>query len=179
MCDPTIAAGATLALSGLSAYNQYQQGKYTAAVAQQNADVATAQANDAINRGNAEADQRRRETRQRQGTQAAIMGATGADMSSGSALDIFGDTAQFGELDALTTVNNAQREAYGYQVQGMNAIAEGNAAKSQSNAAVTQTLLTAPLKAYGAYQTFGGTWSPFTQSNAAPISAAVGTKTGR
>ena len=113
MCDPTIAAGATLALSGLSAYNQYQQGKYTAAVAQQNADVATAQANDAINRGNAEADQRRRETRQRQGTQAAIMGATGADMSSGSALDIFGDTAQFGALDALTTVNNAQREAYG------------------------------------------------------------------
>ncbi|EPM1804087.1 virion core protein, T7 gp14 family [Klebsiella pneumoniae] len=179
MCDPTIAAGATLALSGLSAYNQYQQGKYTAAVAQQNADVATAQANDAINRGNAEADQRRRETRQRQGTQAAIMGATGADMSSGSALDIFGDTAQFGTLDALTTVNNAQREAYGYQVQGMNAIAEGNAAKSQSNAAVTQTLLTAPLKAYGAYHMFGGTWNPFTQSEPAPISAAVGTKTGR
>ncbi len=51
--------------------------------------------------------------------------------------------------------------------------------KSQSNAAVTQTLLTAPLKAYGAYQSFGGTWNPFTQSKAAPISAAVGTPTGR
>lgn len=179
MCDPTIAAGATLALSGLSAYNQYQQGKYTAAVAQQNADVATAQANDAINRGNAEADQRRRETRQRHGTQAAIMGATGADMSSGSALDIFGDTAQFGALDALTTVNNAQREAYGYQTQAANYEAQASAAKSSGTIGAATTLLTAPLKAYDAYQSFGGTWNPFTQSKAAPISAAVGTPTGR
>ncbi|MCV5148793.1 hypothetical protein OFC46_01955 [Escherichia coli] len=179
MCDPVIAGGAMLAMSGIQAYTQYQQGKYASKVAEANADIATSQANDAINRGNAEAEQRRRETRQRLGTQAATMGATGADLSSGTSLDIFGDTAQFGTLDALTTVNNAQREAYGYQVQGMNAIAEGNAAKSQSNAAVTQTLLTAPLKAYGAYQTFGGTWSPFAQSKAAPISAAIGTPTGR
>ncbi|HFE6989974.1 TPA: virion core protein, T7 gp14 family [Salmonella enterica subsp. enterica serovar Newport] len=179
MCDPTIAAGATLALSGLSAYNQYQQGKYTAAVAQQNADVATAQANDAINRGNAEADQRRRETRQRQGTQAAIMGATGADLSTGGALDIFGDTAQFGALDALTTVNNAQREAYGYQVQAENYKAQASSARKQGNMGAFTTLLTAPLQAYGAYQMGGGTWSPFTQSKAAPISAAIGTPTGR
>ncbi|EMH0136871.1 hypothetical protein ACEOS9_000119 [Klebsiella pneumoniae] len=178
MCDPTIAAGATLALSGLSAYNQYQQGKYTAAVAQQNADVATAQANDAINRGNAEADQRRRETRQRQGTQAAIMGATGADLSTGTSLDIFGDTAQFGTLDALTTVNNAQREAYGYQVQSVNYDAEAKGVRSAGKANATMTLLSTPLKAFGAYKTFGGTWDPFSQE-AAPISAAVGTKTGR
>ncbi|WP_130997547.1 virion core protein, T7 gp14 family [Klebsiella variicola] len=180
MCEPaTIAAGATLVIGAMSAYNQHQQGKYAQSVANQNADIAETQAQDAVNRGNIQAEEVRRRNRQAAGTQAATMGATGADLSSGNALDIFGDTAQFGTLDALTTVNNAQREAYGYQVQGMNAIAEGNAAKSQSNAAVTQTLLTAPLKAYGAYQTFGGTWSPFTQSNAAPISAAVGTKTGR
>ena len=42
-----------------------------------------------------------------------------------NALDVFADNAQFGTLDALTTVNNAQREAYGYQVQGMNAQAQG------------------------------------------------------
>lgn len=49
-------------------------GKYASKVAEANADIATAQANDAINRGNAEAEQRRRETRQRLGTQAATMG---------------------------------------------------------------------------------------------------------
>lgn len=128
MCDPVIAGGAMLAMSGIQAYTQYQQGKYASKVAEANADIATAQANDAINRGNAEAEQRRRETRQRLGTQAATMGATGADLSTGNALDIFGDTAQFGALDSLTTVNNAQREAYGYQVQAANYKAEASAA---------------------------------------------------
>ncbi|EPV0628781.1 hypothetical protein ACV1FS_004064 [Citrobacter koseri] len=179
MCGPVAFVAASIAMSAVQAYNQRQQGKYAKAVAEQNADIAESQAQDAINRGNIEADQRRREMRQRSGTAAATMGATGAELSSGTALDIFGDNAQFGTLDALTTVNNAQREAYGYQVQGMNAIAQGNAAQSAAKSAMTQTLLTAPLKAYGAYQMGGGTWSPFTQSNAAPISAAVGTPTGR
>ncbi|MEW5560606.1 hypothetical protein AB1287_10205 [Enterobacter asburiae] len=179
MCGPVAVGVAMVAMSAMQAYSQHQQGKYQQAVADQNADIAEAQAQDSINRGNAEAEQRRREMRQRQGTQAATLGATGADLSSGSALDMFGDTAQFGTLDALTTVNNAQREAYGYQVQEMNSVAQGRAAKNAANAAVTQTLLSAPLKAYGAYQSFGGTWSPFTQGSAAPISAAVGTPTGR
>lgn len=60
MCDPVIAGGAMLAMSGIQAYTQYQQGKYASKVAEANADIATAQANDAINRGNAEAEQRRR-----------------------------------------------------------------------------------------------------------------------
>lgn len=179
MCNPAILVAVTVASTAASMYSQRQQAKYQSAVADQNADIAESQAQDAINRGNIEADQRRREMRQRAGTAAATMGATGAELSSGTALDIFGDNAQFGTLDALTTVNNAQREAYGYQVQGMNAIAQGNAAQSAAKSAMTQTLLTAPLKAYGAYQMGGGTWSPFTQSNAAPISAAVGTPTGR
>lgn len=179
MCGPAAFVAVSVAMSAMQAYNQHQQGKYAKAVADQNADIAEAQAEDSINRGNAEAEQRRREMRQRSGTASATMGATGAELSSGSSLDLFGDNTQFGTLDALTTVNNAQREAYGYQVQGMNATAQGNAAQSQARAAVTQTLLTAPLKAYGAYQMGGGTWSPFTQSSAAPISSAVGTPTGR
>lgn len=180
MCSPAIAlAGASVALSGLSAYNQYQSGKYTAAVAEQNADVAEAQAQDSINRGNAQADEVRRRNRQAAGTQAATMGATGADLSTGGALDIFGDTAQFGTLDAMTTVNNAQREAYGYQVQAENYKAQASSSRKQGNMGAMTTLLTSPLKAYGAYQMFGGTWNPFTQSDPAPISAASGTRLPR
>lgn len=179
MCSPAIALVAvTVASTAASMYSQNQQAKYTSAVAEQNADVAEAQAQDSINRGNAEAEQRRREMRQRQGTQTANMAATGAELGSGSSLDIFGDTAQFGTLDALTTVNNAQREAYGLQVQGGNYQSQANAAKSAGKSGMSQTLLTAPLQAYGAYQMGGGTWSPFSQK-AAPISAAVGTPTGR
>ncbi|AVE99171.1 TPA: hypothetical protein ACGRRT_001645 [Klebsiella aerogenes] len=180
MCEPaTIAAGATLVIGAMSAYNQNQQSKYQSAVASQNADIAEAQAQDAVNRGNIQAAEVQRRNRQAAGTQAATMGATGADLSTGTSLDIFGDTAQFGTLDALTTVNNAQREAYGYQVQSVNYDAEAKAARSAGKANATMTLLSTPLKAFGAYQTFGGTWSPFTQSSAAPISAASGTKTGR
>lgn len=180
MCSPAIAlAGASVAMSGVSAYNQYQSGKYTAAVAEQNADVATAQAQDSINRGNAQADEVRRRNRQAAGTQTATMGATGADLSTGNALDIFGDTAQFGTLDSLTTVNNAQREAYGYQVQAANYEAQADSAKKQGSMGAFTTLLTAPLNAYGAYNIAGGSWNPFTQSKAAPITAAVGTPTGR
>lgn len=178
MCEPTLIAGASLVFSGLSAYNQYQQGQYASDVARQNADVASAQANDVINRGNAQADQNRRDMRQRAGTQAATLAATGADLSSGTALDIFGDTAQFGTLDALTTVNNAQREAYGYQVQAANYLSQASAERQQGKMGALSTLLTAPLGAYGAYKFVGGEWNPFRQK-AAPISAAIGTKTGR
>lgn len=180
MCEPTtILAGATLAAGALSAYNQYETGKYSAAVAEQNADVAEAQAQDSINRGNAQADEIRRRNRQAAGTQAATMGATGAELSTGNALDIFGDTAQFGALDALTTVNNAQREAYGYQVQGMNSLAQGEMDRSAARSNITQTLLTTPLNAAGAYKMGGGDLNKLFSRDAAPISAAVGTRTGR
>ncbi|ELY3455803.1 hypothetical protein SMY44_000289 [Cronobacter sakazakii] len=180
MCNPAIAlAAVTVASTAYSAYSQNQQAKYASAVANQNADIAEAQADDAINRGNAQADEVRRRNRIAQGSQAAAIAAGGGDLSTGGSLDIMGDTAQFGELDALTTVNNASREAYGYQTQAANSRAEASSARSQANMGVFSTLLTAPLSAYGAYKMGGGTWNPFTQSKAAPISAAVGTLTGR
>lgn len=97
------------------------------------------------------------------------MGATGAELSSGTALDVFADNAQFGTLDALTTVNNAQREAYGYQVQGMNAQAQGAAAQSAAKSSMTSTLLTAPLKAYGAYKLGSGSINPISKQGNTPM----------
>lgn len=185
MCNPAIALVAvTVASAAMQAQSQRQQAKYQSAVADQNADIAEAQAQDAVNRGNIAADQHRRDMRQRQGTQAATMGATGAELSSGNALDIFADTAQFGTLDALTTVNNAQREAYGYQVQGANSQAQGALARAEGNANSMNTLLTTPLKAFGAYQMAGGggwsgNYNGFPGKGAAPITAAIGAKTGR
>ncbi len=173
MCDPATAlAGASLAAGALSAVSQYQSGRQAAAVASANAESAQAQAQDSINRGNAAADEARRRNRQALGTQIATAAANGADISTGSALDIFGDTAQFGELDALTTVNNAQREAYGFEVQASNYKNQATAAKQQGTVGAVSTLLTTPLQAYGAYKMAGSEWNPFTQKNSAPISAA-------
>ncbi|HAK9055128.1 TPA: hypothetical protein H2869_003111 [Salmonella enterica] len=167
MCGPTAMMAGSLAASGMQAYQQYQTGQYQADVAKQNADLAEAQAADAVNRGNAEAAKQRRQTQQMKGQQAAAMGAAGGDLSSGSALDIFGDTAQFGTLDALTTVNNGMREAYGYQVQADNARAQADAAKSQGNFGSFATLLTAPVNAYGMYSMAGGDWKPFKKTKTA------------
>ncbi|KAF6596645.1 hypothetical protein G9G39_06160 [Cronobacter sp. EKM101R] len=180
MCNPAIAMVAvTVASAAYSAYSQNQQAKYASKVADQNADAAEKQANEAINSGNAQADEIRRRNRIARGNQAATLAASGADLGSGSALDMFGDTAQFGELDALTTVNNATRQAYGMQTEAENYKSQASASRSQGNMGAFSTLLTTPLNAYGAYKMGGGTWSPFTQSKAAPISAAVGTPTGR
>lgn len=180
MCEPTTAlVAASLATSGMQAYSQYQNGKYQSAVANQNANIADAQAQDSINRGNAQAEEVRRRNAQAAGAQAATAAANGGDLASGSNLDIFGDTAQFGMLDVKTAINNAQREAFGYQVQAANARAEASAARSQGRFGAMTTLLTAPLDAYGAYKMAGGEWNPLKQQNADPIPKAFKTKIGR
>ncbi|AIN18862.1 hypothetical protein CH54_1401 [Yersinia rochesterensis] len=176
MCDPTSAVVAlSIGSSLMGAYSQYQTGKANQSVANANADAQEVAARDAINTGNAQADQRRQQARQLAGKQTATMGASGADLSTGNALDIFGDTAAGGELDALTTVNNAQRQAAGLEFQAGVSRTQGAIQKQSGNMGAFTTLLNAPLSAYGAYKTVGGAWSPFSQKGA-PISAAAGTK---
>uniref|UniRef100_UPI003221FED9 hypothetical protein n=1 Tax=Clostridium perfringens TaxID=1502 RepID=UPI003221FED9 len=109
MCGPLAVPIAMMAVAAVSAYGQVQQGRAQAKIANANADAQEIAAKDAINTGNANAAQQRQQTRQLQGQQAAAFGAGGTDMTSGSALNIFGDTAAGGQLDALTTVNNAER----------------------------------------------------------------------
>lgn len=158
MCDPvSVGVGvASLAASGLSAYSQVQAGRYNAAVAQQNAAADTAAANDSINRGNQQAQQQRDQARAAGGSQAAAMAANGMDLNSGTALNFFGDTSRQGALDSLTSINNAQREAYGYQMQANNATSQAQMARYQGRMGAFTTLLTAPLNAYGAYRMAGG-----------------------
>ena len=161
MCEPTTLAAAVIGTSALQAYGQYTDGKFQASVANQNAKINEDAALDAINKGNAQAQEQRRRTRQLAGTQAATMSASGIDLSTAGALDILGDTAAMGELDALTMVNNASREAYGYRMQAENDRLNAKMARRSGNMGAMTTLLTAPIQAYGAYQLAGGTWSPF------------------
>ncbi|MEQ9887609.1 hypothetical protein ABRP55_13770 [Pectobacterium zantedeschiae] len=165
MCGPVAVGVAVLAASAMQAYSQNQSAKATAKAANTNAEIAEGQAKDAINRGNANADRVRQQYRQQAGAQAAAMGASGSELSSGTALDIFGDTAAIGELDAMTTFNNAEREAYGFRAQGSSFRNDASVARLQGKNAVASTIMTAPLKAYGAYSMAGGTWSPFSNAS--------------
>ncbi|CAI2090167.1 hypothetical protein [Serratia marcescens] len=156
MCEPTtILAGSALALGAVSAYGQYQAGQQQARIANANADAQEIAARDTINAGNEAAYQQRQQTRQLQGKQAAAFGAGGTDMTSGSALNIFGDTAAGGQLDALTTVNNAERQAAGLNFQAGVSRAQGQIDRNAANLGAATTILNSSLTAYGAYKSSG------------------------
>lgn len=97
------------------------EGEYEAAIHEQNADIAEAQARDAIERGKTKEGRFRRDVSQLKGSQRARLAAQGIDISSGSAGYLQADTAVIGEVDALTIRNNAAREAWGFKVQAADA----------------------------------------------------------
>jgi opacity protein-like surface antigen len=150
-----ISANLTLASTAFQVYGQYQQGKaqqaqydYQAQVDRNNAQIAEWQAQDALRRGEIEEKQHRIKVGQLAGRQRSVLAASGVDVSSGSALDILGDTAELGELDALTIRSNAAREAYNYRVQASNSQASsalsslaGQNARTSSYIGATSSLL--------------------------------------
>jgi hypothetical protein len=98
---------------------QAQQDRNNAIIAQRNAQ-------DAIDRGNAEEQSVQLRNRARLGMQKNVLSERNISVAGGSALDILGDTAMFGKLDALTTRNNAKREAIAYEAQSSNFSAQAD-----------------------------------------------------
>lgn len=158
MCEPTTAVLAVTAVAGaLSAYSQVQTGKANAAIANANADAQEQAGRDAVNTGNDQAYQQRMQAKQVAGKQTVALASGGADLTSGNALDLTTETAQFGQLDALTTINNAQRQAAGLQFQAGVSRAQGKLDRQSANLGAATTLLNSVSKGYGAYKTMGGT----------------------
>lgn len=111
------------------------QANYQAKVAANNATIANNMAKDTRDRGTIAEQQQRQQTKQLMGRQRAAMGANGVELGSGSALDVIGDTAQIGELDALTVRGNYEREALGYQNQAQNFKNDAAFARARASAA--------------------------------------------
>jgi len=119
----------------LSAYGQIKQGQQAKRSAQQqaaaaeetarqqefNATVADAQGRDAIARGEAEAAQLRDQVRGLVGSQRSGYAGQGVVVDSGSAADVQADAKTLGEADVLTIRTNAQRAAWGFNVEAENA----------------------------------------------------------
>jgi hypothetical protein len=133
---PIATTTALLALTAASAGSQAvgslrqggaakRQANYEAGLADINATIAGLQADDALARGREAASKVRGDTRQLLGTQRTAAAASGVDISTGSAADVQRDTSYLGELDAQTILNNARREAWGLEVDAMNARATG------------------------------------------------------
>lgn len=162
---PAIAMVASLAGTAMSAVGQMQAGKAQSAaakheqlVANNNAIIANRMADDARKRGDVEEEDHRRKTAALQARQVTVMAANNLDVTSGSPLDVLGDTATLGELDALTIRANARREALGHQAQAMNFEAQGQAAGLKASAAKTAGTIGALGTIAGGIGTVAGQW---------------------
>lgn len=94
--------------------------EFQSGVAKRNAELERIQASDALVRGATNENTVRHKTKQLKSTQIADLAARNLDISTGSALDILTSTDYMGERDALTTRDNANREAWGHGVQAAN-----------------------------------------------------------
>jgi hypothetical protein len=158
----TVASGAIGAYGAIqSGQAQKKQARYQAGVERNNATIAGWQAQDATQRGQIEEQRQRLATARLKSSQRAAFGSNGVEIDSGSPLDILMDTAQLGELDALTIRSNAEREAYGFRSQSGNLMAQAGLTQMAGRSASTagfigagSTLLSTAATAGDRYKTY-------------------------
>lgn len=131
---PVIAVAAAVAGTAMSAYSMYssgqaakKQGEYQAKVAESNAEASRLAGLDAQNRGAQEAADKRQETMRLAARQRAM--ASGVDPDSGTMEAMQDETQTLGNLDALKVFNNAQREAYGLNIERQNYLSQAAGAR--------------------------------------------------
>lgn len=95
-------------------------------VAEQNALIYEQAASDAIQRGADDAAAEREFSRRSNSRGRATAGSSGFQVDTGTNIDLLVQNRAIGEMNALTVMNNAEREAYGYK---LDATAERNRAK--------------------------------------------------
>lgn len=136
MCEPTtlaiMAVAATVAATGVSAYGQVQSGKAENSAMKYNARLAELEAKDVEKRGAAEEADHARKVAQLKSSQRAEMAADGLDLGFGTPLEMFQQTAEWGERDRQTIQDNFVKEAWSkrseaalYRARGKNAKTAG------------------------------------------------------
>lgn len=95
-----------------------QVARMNQANAQMMADAQEQAARAAEQKGLAAEQRKREQTSQLVGTRRAQLASQGSDINDGSAVDIIGDTARSGELDALAIKNDTAQDAWLKRVQG-------------------------------------------------------------
>lgn len=104
---------------------------------------------DAKKRGRYEADLQRIKTQQDIGTQRAAQAAGGGEINTDTNALMQQDTAQFGELDALTIANNAAREAYGYETQATQNLRNAKTLKKNAKTSVLSSVIGGAAGGFG------------------------------
>lgn len=147
MCEPTTLMVAAVGLSaisaGVSAYGAYTQqdaankaAEYNAKVAERNKTIADMQAEQVKKQGEIDARNYKQQVSALKGSQRAGYAGSGVLVDAGTPFQVGEDTSVLGELDAMTIKRNAARQAWGYQVQGMNYASEGELSRLSKRSAL-------------------------------------------
>lgn len=139
-----------------SAQAQSAQADASANAATYNALADQSRATAALQQGNANEESQRRQAALALGNQNAAMAQSGVDLASGSALDLYKQSATNAELDALNIRYGSQLQAQGLQSQST--LDQAQATQDQRNASTAMTAGylnagAAALSSYGNYST--------------------------
>lgn len=151
-----VATAATALSSLFGALGSYEQGKFQRQQMQFNARLAEMKAEDAIKRGREAEDAYRAEVRKLIGRQRSSYASQGVEVNADTAMDVQAETAELGEMDALTIRANAMREAFGYRMEALNFGAASRMSLNQSLDQAGATLLTGGMQAIDMWRRFGG-----------------------
>lgn len=121
-----VTLGLTAASTLMGAKSAMDQASIAKQVARNNAQTAELQAQDALRRGEKDAQEVARRASLLSGSQRATMAARGLDISEGTAQDVLNQTEFFSSIDQATARNNARKEAWGKRAQGANYAAEAS-----------------------------------------------------
>lgn len=142
MCEPMTAAMALMAVgTGMQAYGTYQEGKAESKANQYNAEIMRQQAKDAVAAGEKEKQKAALQNKQLLGRQMAQLAANGVDLTSDSPLEIFQQTAEWGERDRQEISDNTAREVWGFNSQASLYDAAAKNAKRAGKIGAFSTLL--------------------------------------
>lgn len=159
MADPVtwlaIGSAALGAVGAISSANAQSASAQSAAnAARYNAAADTARATVALQQGNANEESQRRQAALAIGRQNAAMAESGVDISSGSALDLYKQSATNAELDALNIRYGSQLQAQGLQQQSTLDTLSANQSDRNASSAQTAGYLNAGASALSAYGTY-------------------------
>jgi hypothetical protein len=136
--------GAGLGILGgiKSAQAQKEQADFESKQLEFNSRIASLQADDAIARGETEADQLQTQANLLKGTQKASAAAQGIDVGTGDAAALVSETDKFSQRDILRIKDAAAKEAFGFKSQSGNYYNQADMTRKAGEAASTATLLT-------------------------------------
>lgn len=115
-----VSLGLSAAGTGLSAVGAYNQARTGKAVAEANAQNAELQAQDALRRGEKDAQEIQRRAASFKSSQRVSLAAKGLDLGYGTAADLQDQTDFFSQQDVATARTNARKEAWNLRAQRNN-----------------------------------------------------------